>query len=203
MNAYFHKTMAEFSYELKIPKERVAVLIGKDGITKKQLEDETSTKLQIDSEEGDVFISGDDAIKLYNCREVVKAVGRGFNPDAAFLLLKGDYMFELINLPDLIKTKNSMIRLKGRVIGHDGKTRRIIEEMTDCHVSVYGKTIGIIGRAEKIGFAKQAVDSLLEGSPHSSVYKWLEKKHRETRLSGVEESGADIIKDEFKKKLNE
>ncbi len=201
MKADFHKDMAEFSYDLKIPKERVAILIGKEGATKKQLEEETMTKLNIDSEEGDVFISGDDAIQLYNAREVVKAISRGFNPEAALLLLKGDYMFELINLPDLIKTKNSMIRLKGRVIGHEGKTRRIIEEMTDCQVSVYGKTIGIIGRAEQIGFAKQAVDSLLEGSPHASVYKWLEKKRRYMRFAGSNESSADIIKDEFKKNL--
>ena len=35
----------EFSYELKIPKERVAVLIGKKGEIKKRIEDETSSKI--------------------------------------------------------------------------------------------------------------------------------------------------------------
>lgn len=196
--------MVEYSYELKIPKERVAVLIGKDGSVKKMLEDETHTKISVDSEEGDIFISGENAIELFNTREVIKAIGRGFNPEAAFLLLKGDYMFELINLPDVIKTKNSMIRLKGRVIGHDGKTRRIIEEMTDCHVSVYGKTIGIIGRAEHIGIAKQAIDSLLEGSPHASVYKWLEKKRRDVKFeSFTEKDSSSEIKDKFKKQLKE
>ena len=203
-NTDFHKNMAEFSYELKIPKERVAILIGKNGSVKSKLEEETHTVLKVDSSEGDVFISGDDAIELFNAREVIKAMGRGFNPEIAFLLMKGDYVFELINLAENVKSKNSMLRLKGRVIGQEGKTRKIIEEMTECHVSVYGKTIGIIGRAENIGIAKQAVMNLIEGSPHSSVYKWLEKKRKEVKFARFSnDPSQDIIKDKFKKKLDE
>ena len=33
--------MAEFAYQVKIPKERVAVLIGKKGEVKKQIEETT------------------------------------------------------------------------------------------------------------------------------------------------------------------
>ena len=36
--------MDEYRYELKIPKERVAVLIGKDGSIKKEIEKNTKTK---------------------------------------------------------------------------------------------------------------------------------------------------------------
>ncbi|MBT7332607.1 RNA-processing protein, partial [Candidatus Woesearchaeota archaeon] len=35
------ESQAEFSYELKVPEERVAVLIGTDGTTKKQIEEQT------------------------------------------------------------------------------------------------------------------------------------------------------------------
>ena len=35
---------SEFSHEVKIPHERVAVLIGKDGDIKKRLEEKTKTK---------------------------------------------------------------------------------------------------------------------------------------------------------------
>ena len=34
----------EYGYGLKIPKERIAVLIGTDGETKKQIEESTKTK---------------------------------------------------------------------------------------------------------------------------------------------------------------
>ena len=66
--------MVEYSYELKIPKDRVAVLIGKNGEIKKQLEEHTKTKIKVDSEEGDVFVMGEDAILLFSVREIIKAI---------------------------------------------------------------------------------------------------------------------------------
>jgi len=114
-------------------------------------------------------------------REIIHAIGRGFNPQIAKLLLKQDYVFELVNMNDFIKTKNDLIRLRGRVIGTDGKTRALIEELTETYVSVYGKTVGIIGEAENVPIAKRAIESLLRGSPHSNVYKWLEKQRRDLK----------------------
>ncbi len=173
--------MTEYSYELKIPKERVAVLIGKDGEVKAQIETETKTAIKIDSKEGDIFVSGEDALGLYAAREVIIAIGRGFNPELAMLLLKQDYVFEIINLTEYSRSKDAMLRLKGRVIGKEGKSRRLIEELTEAYVSVYGKTIGIIGLAENGYAAKHAVESLLSGAPHSTVYKWLEKRRRDLK----------------------
>jgi len=80
-----------------------------------------------------------------------------------------------------------MRRLKGRVIGADGKTRRIIEDMTETYVTVYGKTIGIIGETSNVSLARRAIESLLRGSPHSSVYKWLENQRRNIRTRNLEE----------------
>ena len=56
---------SKFSYELKIPKDRVAVLIGKKGEIKKKLEKETKTNIEVDSKEGDVFLSGEDGLGLF------------------------------------------------------------------------------------------------------------------------------------------
>ncbi len=173
--------MAEYLYDTKIPKERIAVLIGKDGETKKQIESALNVKLRIDSNEGDVFLEGKDALGLYCAGEVVKAVGRGFNPDIALLLLKQDYILEIVNMAGYIKSKKSIIRLKGRVIGAEGRSRKIIEEFTETYISVYGKTIGIIGLSEKVAVARKAVELLLNGSPHSTVYKWLEKRRRDMK----------------------
>ena len=92
--------MTEYLYELRIPKDRIAVLIGKEGKVKEEIELETKTKIQVDSKEGDVSISGEDALGLYSCREVIMAIGRGFNPDIARLLLKSDYCFEYIDLKE-------------------------------------------------------------------------------------------------------
>ena len=52
-----------------------------------------------------------------------------------------------------------------------------------------GKTVGIIGEAEKVMLARRAIESILAGATHSSVYKWLEKKIKElerNRMLGTE-----------------
>lgn len=172
----------EYNYELKLPKERIAVLIGKKGEIKNRIEEETKTEIKVDSKEGDIFIKGNDALSLFNAREVITAIGRGFNPEIAELLLKGDYGLEIINITEFTgKSKSTMMRLKGRVIGKEGKSRRTIEELTECYITIYGKTIGIIGRPEELANARRAVESLLSGSPHANVYKWLEKRRREAK----------------------
>jgi ribosomal RNA assembly protein len=172
----------EFKYDIKIPKERVAVLIGSKGETKRLIESETSSALDIDSEEGDVTVSGSDALKLYSAREIIQAIGRGFNPKVAMLLMKVDYCFELINMNDIAKSKNDLIRLKGRIIGSSGKSRKIIEELTSCEICVYGKTIGIIGKVELTPIARKAIEMLLGGSMHANVFKYLEKQRRAMKM---------------------
>jgi|TARA_B100001971_G_C17972915_1_gene423325 ribosomal RNA assembly protein len=179
----------EFVYELRIPKERIAVLIGKEGNIKKEVETTTKTKIKIDSKEGDIFISGEDGLGLYNAREVIKAIGRGFNPDVAGLLLKPDYVFEMVNISDYTKkSRDNMVRLKGRVIGSEGKCRKLIEKLSECYISVYGKTVSIIGTNESASVARHAVEALLGGSTHANVYKWLEKRRREIKRTKILES---------------
>ncbi len=178
----------EYSYEIKIPKERVAVLIGTKGETKRAIEQLTKTKLKIDSDEGDVVVSGEDAITLYSTKEIVHAIGRGFNPDVARLLIKQDYSFELINIGDWASKQDELERLRGRVIGEGGKSRTLIEDLTETSICVYGKTVGIIGQVEMIPLARKAVESLLSGSRHGNVYKWLEKRRKEVKREIFEKS---------------
>lgn len=173
--------LPEFSYELKVPKDRIAVIIGPKGKTKKELEDQTKTRIVIDSKEGDVNLQGKDSLALFSLREVVKAIARGFNPEIAQLLLKQDYVLEVIDISEYSRQKSHLQRLRGRVIGADGKARITIENLTETFIVIYGKTISVIGTTEHALLAKRAVDSLLEGSTHASVYKWLEKAAKALR----------------------
>jgi len=174
--------MPEYSYELKIPKERIAVLIGKKGEIKKEIETETNTKISIDSDEGDIVVSGEDPLTLFTTRDLIRAIARGFNPEVARLLLKQDYVFDLIELKEYMKNKNQMPRIKGRIIGKEGKSRRVLENLTDTYICVYGKTVGLIGLGEHVSIARRAIETLIAGSPHPSVYKWLEKKRKEMKI---------------------
>jgi len=191
----------EFMHGLRIPKERIPVLIGTSGETKKQLEELLRVIIDVDSEEGDVQIIGSDGLAVFTAREVVKAISRGFNPEFALLLTKQDYSLELIEIKEFAKNKKQLIRKRGRVIGEKGRGRRTIENLTDTHISVYGKTVGIIGRVEDVIAAKRAVEALLGEATHASVYKMLEKRRRELRKQDtlwVNEDISDngVLKDE-------
>ncbi len=172
-----------YSYTVKIPLDRVAVLIGVKGSEKKELEDYSHASINVDSKEGDVTITGKDPLRLYSLREVVRAIARGFNPDKAKLLLKPDYMLEIISLKDygLVKPSHAR-RVKARIIGTRGKARRALEDLTGTALSVYGKTISILGYCDDVANAKKAVEMLVQGSMHATVYKWLEDYKRKTRM---------------------
>lgn len=178
--------MDKFQYEIKVPKDRVAVIIGEGGEKKRELEETLGVKIDVDSQEGDVRLSGADSVKLFTAHEIIKAIARGFNPDIALQLLKVDYMLEILNVQDYASTKNQMLRLKGRVIGEGGKSRSTIEELSETAVSVYGKTISIIGPAENVSDAKRGIDALLSGAPHSTVFKLLERLRRDRKKGEYE-----------------
>lgn len=173
------------SYDVKIPKDRIAVLIGKDGGVKEDIEHFCECELHIDSKEGDIQITGEDGLLLYTAQQIVKAIARGFNPDIALRLLKQDWLFELIDLSDYSTRQNQQERMKGRVIGAGGKSRSTIENLTDASISVYGKTIGIIAPVDSAGDAKKAVEELLGGAQHAGVFKFLERQKRNKRLGGM------------------
>lgn len=171
-----------YSYELRVPRERVAVVIGKKGCAKKQLERKTHTKIEVDSDEGRVFISGDDSLDVYNARLVIQAIARGFNPSIASCLCSDENIFEIINIKDFAgKSKKKLARLKSRVIGTKGKAWKTIETLTKTCISVYGKTVCIIGKVEDVPLAKEAVENILKGAPHGPVYRWLEGKRKRAR----------------------
>lgn len=165
---------------VKIPLDRIGVLIGPKGIVKEDIEKKSESRITVDSNEGEVYIEGiegGDPLKTLRVAEVIKAIGRGFSPENAFTLLDDDLLLlEVISLPHL--SPKALNRVKGRVIGRDGRTRRVIENLANVKISVYGKTISLIGHSHRIRRAHEAVAMLIQGAPHSSVYKFLERERR-------------------------
>ncbi len=184
--------MAKASTYVKIPQERVGALIGPNGQVKESLEKKLSVELWIDSETGGVRITlsptAQDPSRLFRAKEVVTAIGRGFSPERVFVLLEDDEaMFEVIDLREVVgRSRSDMRRLKGRIIGKAGKTRSLIEELTDAYISVYGHTISIIGNTDQAEVAREAVRMLLRGSQHRTVYQFLHKKRRELKKKKME-----------------
>ena len=170
---------------VRIPQERVAVLIGFRGEAKRRIEKKAKVKLKVD-EEGLVEISAKDPYNEFIAKDVVRAVGRGFSPDDALRLAGGDYYLKVIDLKSELGSDKAISRQKARIIGEEGRTKRMIEQCACVKVSVYGSTVSFIGLLDEVELASEAVSRLLEGKPHSFVYRLLEhgrKRMKEERIA--------------------
>ncbi|MDG6989802.1 MAG: RNA-binding protein [Nitrososphaerota archaeon] len=174
-----------FEQVVRIPVERVGAVIGKEGGTKRFLEDEMGVNLSVDSKEGLVTVKADSALKTdpFSATRVIEAIGRGFSPQKARRLLDEGVALEVIDLRGYAgRSVNSLERIRGRIIGEKGKSRRVIEELTGCHLSVYGRTVAIIGGAGEVELASEAVKALATGSQHKSVYNTLQKARTKRKM---------------------
>lgn len=108
--------------------------------------------------------------------DLVKAIGRGFAPHRAMRLLDEDEYLEIVEIGDFVgKKSDKLSRMRSRLIGTNGKTRRIIEDLTGANVSIYGSTVALIGNSVQLPVAKKAVEMILRGSEHATVYRYLER----------------------------
>ncbi len=177
--------------DIKIPEERIGVLVGPGGSMKHLIEEKTKTTLVIDSETGTVSVaSSEDPLIAMRVMDLVRAIGRGFSPERALSILDDDMlMLDVLDLSKMVGTKSDMARIKGRIIGKDGRSREIMERLSGARVSVYGKTVALLGYPEQIRIARAAIEMLLDGAPHGNVYSFLEKKHQELAKEELKEQG--------------
>ena len=125
---------------------------------------------------------------LLKAKDVVTAIGRGFSPDITNRLIRNeDEIFDMVDLRLVFgRSESDMKRIKGRIIGSEGKTRRLIEELTEANVVVYGHTVGIIGSFEEADAARNAVQMIIEGCEHHTVYRYLQRKRTEMKKEKLE-----------------
>lgn len=184
--------MSRPSAFVRIPRDRIGVLVGSEGKVKRQIEEKLIIELQIESDSGGVTMTlsekAADPSLLLRAKDIVTAIGRGFSPEHAFRLLENpDNVFDFIDLRTIFgRSESDIRRVKGRIIGAEGKTRRTIEELTDTSVVVYGHTVGFIGTFEQVDAARSAVQMLIDGCQHHTVYKYLQRKRSELKKQKFE-----------------
>jgi ribosomal RNA assembly protein len=170
---------------IKVPQDRIGVIIGVEGKVKETLEKKSGATIDVDSESGTVALESEgDAFKALRASQVIKAIARGFSPEKALKLLDNeDLILDMMDISKISDSPSDLTRLKGRIIGKAGKTREIMESMTGAKISVYGKTISILGEPEQVMSIRTAIDMLIDGAPHGAVYGYLEKRRREIKQS--------------------
>jgi len=163
---------------LRIPQDRIGVLIGPNGNAKRRIERFFKVTIEIESASGSVEIGvtpeQKDVTVLFTVANIVKAIGRGFNPRKAEALSREDFDLNIIDLADYVgNSKNALARVKGRIIGKDGKSRTLLEELTETQISVYGHTVAYIGHVENLKVAREAILMLVRGAFHKTVWNFL------------------------------
>ena len=162
--------------DVKIPEERIAVLIGPNGSVKRKIAKETKAKIIVDSHTGEVLLEGEGE-DFFKAVDIVKAIGRGFSPERAFTLLKENYLLKIIDIPEFAgKNRSAQEAKRGRVIGRRGEARKEIEKKTNSLISVHGKSVAIIATPNTLKQAIEAVKILLQGSSHDAMEYYLENR---------------------------
>jgi ribosomal RNA assembly protein len=176
---------------IRVPLERVGVLVGKDGLVKSEIERKCGVTLEIDGKTGETRISYQPEALIetnpFKAQDIVSAIARGFSPQRAFSLLQEERLLTLIDLREYAgKSENAMVRIRSRLIGTEGKARRIIEELSGAEISVYGHTVAIIGEPDQARIAKEAVDKLAKGGTHKATYEMLQKYRTKQKMDRMQ-----------------
>jgi ribosomal RNA assembly protein len=179
-----------FEKIIRIPKDRVGALIGKSGKIKSKIENSCSVKLEINSDNGEIEISSnidDEKFQPFKAMEIVLAIGRGFTPEKAMRLLKGENTLHVIDLREFGgKSPDQIDRIRGRIIGEQGKARKNMENLSNTSITVYGRTVSIIGGPTQLKLAIDAIESLSSGSMHGHVYKRIESSRRQEKFARMQ-----------------
>ncbi len=179
-----------FEKTMLIPVDRVGVLIGKSGKVKAKIEKMCSVSLTVDGTTGEIIVRGMgkvEDIMPFKAEEIVLAIGRGFSADNAMHLLKGENSLRIIDLREFTgKSQSQVERVKSRIIGEGGRVRKNIEDLSGTSISVYGRTVAIIGEDKQLRSAVHAITSISSGSTHGKVYNNLQESRRRQKLEKLQ-----------------
>ena len=138
---------------------------------------EKELKIKITNRGKEVSISGKPEDE-YIAEKVIDALEFGFSFSDAMLIKKEDFILEILSIKDYTK-RSDLKRVRARIIGKEGKTLKVLSDLTDCHFELKDNFVGIIGDPEKIKNAQNAMISIIRGSKQSNVYTRLEKQKPE------------------------
>src|SRR3989441_4390414 len=179
-----------FEKTIMIPLDRVGVLIGKSGKIKAKIEKICSVSLLIDGKTAEIIISGTGDVESmipFKAEEIVMAIGRGFSAEKSMRLLEGENSLHIIDLREFAGKSSSQIeRIKARIIGEGGRVRKNMEQLSGASISVYGRTVAIIGEGNHLRTAVDAITTLSSGSTHGKVYNDLQEARRREKLERMQ-----------------
>lgn len=121
------------------------------------------------------------AFKEYEAGLVFDALIFGFSVKKALMLLEPDMSFKTVHLKDHTRRKD-MGEVRARMIGKEGKTKRAIENITNCDLIITDENeVGILGHVTDVEHAVVGLINLAKGTKEGNVYAYLERMNAETK----------------------
>jgi len=142
-------------------------------ITKNRVKLENTLEVKITNRGREVSVQGKPENE-YIAEKVIDALNFGFPFAAAISIKNEENVFEFLNIKDHTKVKD-LKRVRGRIIGKEGRTLKTISNISDCYLERRENEIGIIGPTENIEHAQNAIISIIKGSKQTNAYAGLEK----------------------------
>lgn len=152
-------------------------------------------KRQKDSDDADILITGKNGMQEYFISEILEALASGFDLKIAILLENEEFVFKKINLRTYAKGSRLPV-VRGRIVGSQGRSKKVIQSLTDCFISLSDNYVAIIGKPESIELASKAIESLIRGTKHANVFKFLE------RSQGTLKEQAELLEEFEEEKRN-
>jgi len=160
--------------------KELARILGKNKKNIKRIEEAFNVKLSFKENNIEISSPKKDTPEEYIASKALEALSLGFNIETVVALEDITFCLKVIDLKGYAHGSRLSV-VVGRIIGKEGKSKRVLETLSGCEIVISEHYVGIMGKAESVEIASEAIEKLIRGSEHANVFKFLEKSQKYLR----------------------
>ncbi len=123
-----------------------------------------------------IIVYYEDFYFLYKFDKFIKGLKAGFDIKKLLNILDNDWDILEIDLKLVFEKKiNHIIRIKGRIIGEEGKILEELKKKTNADIIIKDKYIYILGDSVSLQSAYEGIKRIIKGEKHGTVFNYLDK----------------------------